>query len=317
MKPNQKGAFNEGILILVGLSIVLFVFILPAKTLGPTPGVGAFRGFSGTNTTGPTTRSSSNNPSYTSSYSGEVRLSTGSAAYATDPSAEYISIINQSDASINITGWKLQNAKNKRTYLVGGTDTHFQSDVVTIPGGTRVLSPSGRSILDAIVLKKYDEAVIVTGPMAVQSPYPVVSFKENMCSGYLENLSSYDFTPTLRMNCPRPEDEAGFANLDRGCQNFLRSFPLCHTPTYGGVDQNRQRCTGCVDGRDDLSSSCIAFIKSHENYPSCVALHEQDPEFEGTIWHIFLNQKWELWDKDNDTISLFDNEGNLVTSYTY
>jgi hypothetical protein len=310
-KNNQKGAFNEGILILLGLCIVIFVFLLPARNLGPAPSFSSFNGSFSSGFSGTSNNLQTNDSSRT------LQLGIGNASYAFEPGTEYITFRNSGKSSVNITGWTLQNAKSNRTYQVGSNDVRFQNDSARIPQGARFIAPNGSNALQNIILKPDEEAIITTGSVGVTSPYRIVSFKENMCTGYIESHDDYDFSPPLSNNCPDLRQEPGFTNLDRSCQDFIGSLPNCHTPEYDGLDSNRERCNGCIDGKIGLSNSCVAFIKSHAGYGACIANHQGDKDFEGRTWRIFLNRGWEMWARDQDSVSIFDQSGNLVTNYIY
>lgn len=251
------------------------------------------------------------------SYSKSISLSTGNARYTYQSYEEYITIYNRGREPISITGWKLENNKEGRAYNVGGSDLRrFPSDTVVIGQGALFISPTGNSQLQNIVLQSGEDAVIMTGSVGNQLPYKIVSFKENICSGYLENLPEYTFTPQLSTSCPRPSDEFGVEQLDTECRKFVERMPSCHTPKFNTRDENGDICTNCVDEKP-LSTACIAFIKSRFNYGSCIANHRYDPNFSSNTWRVFLNHGWELWAEEFETIKLFDQFGRLVTSSTY
>jgi len=90
----------------------------------------------------------------------------------------------------------------------------------------------------------------------------------------------------------------------------------CRTPEFNTRDREEDICYNCVDGKL-LSSSCVAFIKSHFNYGSCIANHASNPNFSGRTWRIFLGKGWEMWAEDYETIELFDQLGRLVDSRSY
>ena len=252
-----------------------------------------------------------------SSYAGKVSIGTGNASYAYQSYEEYITIYNRGIDPLDITNWQLVNGKDERAYNLGGGNLqHFPSDTATIPKAALFISPSGNNILENTILQSGENAIITTGKIGSQSPYKIVSFKENICSGYLEDLSEYEFTPSLDRNCPRPREEPGVKNLDTDCRKFVERMSSCHTPEFETRDRNGNICYNCVDGTP-LSSSCVAFIKNHFNYGSCVANHVSDKDFSKNTWRIFLNKGWEMWAKDYETIELFDQFGRLVDSHSY
>ena len=302
----EKGSSNaEGLIILVIL--VVIVLIMPKGPSTPT-----------TNTSQSNTPNSSVGKvaSPSSSYTKDISISTGNAAYAYQSYEEYVTIYNRGRDPVDITGWQLKNAKDKRAYSLGGDLRYFPSDIAFVPQAILFISPLGNNLLQNVVLKSGETAIITTGSITVQSPYKIISFKENICSGYLENLPEYSFTPPLSRSCPRPADEIGVEGLDTECRNFVKRMSSCHTPKFETRDREGDICHNCVDGKL-LSSSCVAFIKNHFNYNSCIANHRDDSKFSGKTWRIFLGKGWEMWAKQYETIELFDLLGRLVTSRSY
>lgn len=292
---NRGDSTTEGIII---LAILIVIMIIMPKGTSNSP-----------------TKSSQNSPS-NSSYAEDISISTGNAAYVYQPYEEYITVYNRGRNPVDITNWQLKNGKDKRAYDLGGTLQHFSADIAFIPQATLFISPSGYNVLQNVVLQSGEQAVVTTGQMGSQSPYKIISFKENICSGFLEDMDEYTFTPPLTNNCPRPADEPGVNNLGTECRKFVERMPSCHTPKFDTRDRNGDICYNCVDDIP-LSSSCVAFIKSHFNYNSCIAYHEKDSNFSGQTWRVFLGKGWEMWAKEYETIGLFDQLGRLVDERTY
>jgi hypothetical protein len=257
-----------------------------------------------------------------SRWKGKISLSSGSGPYEIQPNQEYITISAfglKSDEKVNITGWTLTNAKGTRAYPLNDRVTYYPSDRVSIPSGIRLLQTSGTNITSPIVLEQGGSAVIVTGSMPNTSRFKVSSFLLNSCSGYLETTPTYDFVPPLSTNsCPRPSKEIDLVTLDSSCRKFVENMQTCRTPEFSDwtiVNGSPQR--DCVDGTCGLSSTCRATIKNAISYNACVAKHAGDANFYTKEWRIFLDQKWELWAKEFETISLYDNEGRLVHSVSW
>lgn len=310
----QRGSSEvEGILI---LAVILIIMIL-----GPDG-----------NETGTTITSSQGQPvSYGSVVSGSVNTSSslrsapqsqnisigsGNAAYAYQSYEEYITIENWGDNPVNITGWQLKNGKDKRPYYQAGGLQRFSADVVIIPRAAKFISPSGNHVFQDAMLKRGERAIVTTGGVGVRSPYEIVSFKENICSGYIERLPDYAFTPPLSQSCPRPDREPGIENLDVECRRFLSNLSACETPRFDTRTEDGEICTNCINGRP-LSGACVAFAKDHYNYGSCIAYHAGDADFESSTWRIFLGRGWEMWATDYETIELFNNLGQLVDFQHY
>ena len=307
MKRNfQEGNGTlEGIVILAVLLVIILIMPKGAPDSTTTPDSSRNTGSSGGNVT-----------STNSSYARDISLGTGNAAYVYQPYEEYITIDNRGRESIDITNWQLKNGKDKRAYDFGGSLKYFPADTATIGQAAIFVSPSGLNKFQNVVLKPSETAIITTGSIGSQLPYKIVSFKENICSGFLGDLPEYRFTPTLTRDCPRPENESGVSGLDIECRRFIERMSSCYTPKFNTRDSEGNICSNCVDGKP-LSSSCVTFIKNHFNYSSCIANHANDSNFSGRTWRIFLGKGWEMWAKDYETIELFDQLGRLVDSRSY
>lgn len=312
MRKNlQRGESNlDGIAIIF---VIILVIILSPKE-GPSESFWSWNDG--------TTLSSSGSSGSTLTASGSadsstILLGSGNAPYSYQPYEEYITIENLGRAALNITGWQLKNGKDERTYYLGGQLQRFSADVAVIPKGAGLLSPSGNSFLQDIVLESGEKAIITTGTLrAIRTPYQITSFKENMCTGYIEDLPEYAFTPPLSRNCPKPELEPGIEALDTECKNLIKRLNSCETPVFDAKDRKGQDCSTCIKG-ERVSSSCAAFIKEHYSYQGCVAYHAGDRNFSGRTWRVFLGRGWEMWSKEYETIELFDRFGQLMNFRNY
>ena len=317
----ERGEIGEGIVFLLGLMLVIFVFVLPKRgaqlptniqagqksaevAWGNTGSISGSKGSSGSS-------GSSGSTDY------NLQLNSGNARSEIQNYLEYITLDNRGRNPVSISGFTLKNAKENRAYAVGGNEVHYASDLVTIPRGALYIAPKGGSQLRDIVLGSGERAIVTSGSNGNKTPYTIVSFKENKCSGYLEASGDYTFTPSLDNSCPVPSQESGFQNLDRSCKDFLNGFSTCHIPTYNGRSANNEPCNGCVDLKSGLSNSCIAFIQSHTNYNSCILNHKDDADFNSNTWRVFLGSRGELWADKDETISLFDKAGVLINSISY
>jgi len=304
--------YAEPILILVGL-----VSIMILSTMGPDNQSSGSR--AGTNSGGFLENSDESGQAITSSnspYENSVSVSYGNAAYAIQSYEEYITLTNYGKESLNITDWQIKNGKDKRTYYLNGSLQRFVSDIATIPQGTLFISPDSNNRMQDIILETGESAILTTGRLGSQFPYKIVSFKENKCSGYLENMPEYDFSPSLSSNCPLPRNTFGLEVMDTECRRFVERLPSCQTPEFGGKDKNDNPCPNCVNGTQ-LSSTCTTFTKINVSYAGCVASHLNDPDFSGHTWRVFLGHGWEMWAEQYETIEIFDNIGRLVHSSSY
>lgn len=315
-KHLTRGSLLEPTLLLITLSIIIFLFILPSRVPGPQRSIFDFSNSSGSTFRDPYRADDENVYTLqpTSSHAKSISIKRGNAASSYQPREEYIVLENNSRSSIDITGWKLTNGKDRRVYELGNTLQRYPAEEAYIPSGTKLLSAS--NILQNIVLEAGEEAVITTGKPSLFGSIPITSFKENMCTGYLENTRNYDFTPSLRQQCPDPSEEPGFENLDEKCQDFINGLRSCAIPDIGGRDEEGDRCDNCVNG-ERISRICRTFIETHYNYQGCVAYHGLDEDFYLDTWRVFLGKTWEMWAKSKEVISLFDKAGSLVDYLQY
>lgn len=326
-KDLQKGASN-----LLGI-IILFVIILVMLSSGgsntPRRSGGSFLSFTpgvygvsedtgaGSTYTGSYEEDYRDSQVRSSGFSNSISIGSGNASYAYQSYEEYVTIDNRSRNPINITGWELRNGKDHRSYNYGGNLQRFSADIATIGQGALRLSPTGNNVLQDIVLGSGEKAIITTGSVAVQTPYKIVSFKENICTGYIEMLDDYSFSPPLSQNCPRPSEEPGISSLDSTCRDFVSRLSSCRTPNFDArTPDGKGPCTTCVNGKI-LSSQCAAYIKEHFTYQGCVANHGDRPNFYLRTWRVFLGRGWEMWNKDYETIELYDRTGELVDFQNY
>lgn len=248
-----------------------------------------------------------------SRWKGLVKIGLGNARSSTNPDKEYITlqVSRQNAFPITISGWSLMNDKSNKIIQVINFDASNRgvSDIVTIPQGTILVSTSRINFKKPIVLKPGDKAYVITG----KSPdaYPVIlntSFKENECTGYFEQINN--FYPSLQYKCPYPKTEAIGLLLDESCIDFIDRLGACRDPFLN----NKNR----IDLETKLSNQCRAFISNTFNYEKCSMFHRNDKDFFSNIWRIYLGiSDRELWANKRDTITLFDQEGKIVDSYSY
>lgn len=245
-----------------------------------------------------------------SQWSEKIRLSLGNAQYEIQPMNEYVTLYSQSQTPINISGWKLVSSRQKVAY---------QPATVLIPLGRKLFDPLSTASLAPIILEQGDQAYIITGKMPALSPYVInASFKKNICSGYLEELPNYQFTPSLYSNCPRAVEAPGAKAMDDDCYEFIERLGSCHTPEFHSVrNYQGEMEDGYVDDTPYLSSNCQSYLKSMYNYPACVARNKDKANFFDKTWYIYLDQKYELWGEKRETISLYDSQGLLVDKIEY
>ncbi len=257
-------------------------------------------------------------PSGASPWLGKVKIGSGSAQYEFQPNHEYITLeaaYNNSEP-INISGWWLKNGKDSRTYHVSGQSRPGVSDWVRIPLAVETfVGGEANAPRDPIMLAPGGRAVISTGAIAARSPYHInASFRVNLCSGYLDDLPNYIFTPNLWTQCPAPRDELNLNTLDDDCFDFVKNLAACHVPEFDeDADGNEY-----VDGRLlDLSRHCRAYVAEHFDYNACLRWYGQSPDFKSDEWRVFLNRSFELWEDNREIITLLDADRRVVDEYRY
>ena len=239
---------------------------------------------------------------------GQVSINDGNGAYEIQPGKEYIELTASYSnlAPINITGWQ----------LVNNPARHNPVGVAVIPSAVKLFTSAGASTWGPIILRPGDRAVVITGRPLSLSYWPIQqSFRFNKCVGYLdEEFKNADITPSLRTRCPRPADEPGVATLPDKCYDFVRSMSSCHEPEF---EENREGINR-VDGQiDDLTNQCRLYIQDHFNYNACVKWHEQDSDFYGDEWRVYLNRTWDMWAENRELITLYDQSGKIVAEESY
>jgi hypothetical protein len=202
---------------------------------------------------------------------------------------EYITLSanNLNTAPINITGWSIQSA------LTGVR--------VYIPTGVRTFKMGRLGSISDIYVDPAREVVVTTGVSPIGD-----SFRENICTGYLEQFQNFE--PELKKSCPLPSSELpdtlenlkrygntcfDFINSLNQCEYFLESFP------------------------NDISDECQSFVKNALTYNGCVERHQWRPSFSTGDWRVFLNRRYELWQNNRDVIRLLDKEGRTVDVWSY
>lgn len=219
-----------------------------------------------------------------SSYSTSVRFSRDlTGVSATDPKAEYVVLSLSSGAgkAVSTAGWKLIGEEGSAGFPQGAE----------VPRSGRV------NELAPITLRPGDTAIVVTG----RSPIGL-SFRENLCTGYLEE--NQDFRPALTLECPSAwqEYERYYDDDEEACRRFVQTAPYCSSET---------------DVPSGVSSSCERFTEEYLNYNGCVAAHGKDSDFASRTWRIFLGRSDELYPRSNGTIRLVDAEGKTIDSLEY
>ena len=195
---------------------------------------------------------------------------------------DYLSLYNNEDETINITGWT----------LTSNTDT------ITIPKAIKKLGyPFSSNTETDIELTKGDEVIVSMdiGPSGID-------FRTNKCTGYLDQLSQH--TPPLEEECPSL-NISEYDHLSSVCQSFINGLDSCEIPDYS----------------EDLAvsndSECVGFLNDKFNYSQCYQDYSKDIDFLLDEWRVFVNKSSDVLGDTTDTLVLRDKDGLLVDKYTY
>jgi len=224
-----------------------------------------------------------------SPYRGQVHITdTYSGVTADDVSLEYLMLEADpgNTAPVVVSGWSLQSVYNNIR--------------VTIPQGTRMFYSGAIPETSLISVSAGEKIVVSSGVSPVG-----ISFKENLCTGYLGQFQI--FIPTLEERCPTAESEvlvnpATSRTADPECVAFAQSIP---------------RCQFYIGGPPDVSDQCYSFIRNSMTYNGCVAMNKWRPSFAGDTWRVFLSRQKELWKQEHDVVRLLDQEGRVVDIWAY
>lgn len=212
-------------------------------------------------------------------------VSGAGSADSRDESVE-ISIPSNASQSVDISGWK----------LVSEATGVF----ATIPNGTALPISGIVNQVQNIVLTPGERAIVISG----RSPIGT-SFRENKCIGYFGAFQR--FYPQLPQNCPVPSDElvsfyGAYYIRDPDCIDYVNGLSRCQ------VD---------VSPPTTLSSACRNFTVKYLNYNGCVAAHQNDSDFGGNTWHIYLGRTSSMWRTKHEIVKLLDINRKTVDAFSY
>ncbi len=156
---------------------------------------------------------------------------------------------------------------------LSGLKIEIADKQITIPQGASTFIASQINNLEDIYLAPGEKVYLNMG----RSPVGV-SFKENLCSGYLAETQS--FTPQFIGSCPRLAPPAG-------CESEFESIPKCTSP----IKINHVFTPLCLE----------AVLKL--NYNDCLAENLNQKNFLGQ-WRIYLNQEGNLKFEKDDEVEL-------------
>jgi hypothetical protein len=184
--------------------------------------------------------------------------------------------LNASD-TIDVTGWQIKSQRSGEY----------------IPQAINYYDPSGLAVPSDIILKSGDAVYLYSS----SAPF---NLRLNECIGYVAHVAN--FMPALPANCPYV-DRSQIESFTGVCQNYILSIGGCQAPNMASPQIPQ------------TDYACQNYLENHFTYRSCVADHENDPNF-------LSNQVW-VWmgnnvvDQYHDTVTLLDRNGLLVDIYSY
>ncbi len=186
---------------------------------------------------------------------------------------------NNGDEDVNINGWKISGTKG--SYSISKAVSVYRQGEINDP--------------EDLILRKGGE-VIIRGENSPMN----MNFQLNTCTGYLNG--TYNFSPSLPNNCPRPTS-SDMTGVLPPCRNYLLGLGSCVLP-----DPNKLNSFAS-------DSNCRSFADDNLNYRGCFDNYYRDNDF--------LSGKWQLYsgtnflDRDNDDLELRDKDGLLIDRYYY
>lgn len=224
-----------------------------------------------------------------SPYRGAVTMSHSvSGAGSSNPQYEYIEIQVAGNATspINLSGWTIE------------SDASGSS--MTIPKGTEVPTSGIVNASQDIILTAGMRALIISGPSPIGA-----SFRENKCMGYFSAFQT--FYPSISQNCPTPSTElSSFYGpdyiRDAACIDYVNKI---------------SRCQPVLSPPVTVTGACQAFLVQHLNYNGCITAHQNDADFKGSAWRIYLGRSNSMWRTQHEFIKLKDANGKTVDAFSY
>ena len=224
-----------------------------------------------------------------SQYRGVVKMNHYiSGAGSSDPKNEYIELYVAQDAGapVNISGWKLS--------------SDVTGSMSTLPKGTETPISGIVNASQDIIITPGKRAMIISGRSPVGA-----SFRENKCIGYFSTFQQ--FSPPLPQNCPSPSDElstyygAGYLR-DIACIDYVNKL---------------SRCQVALSPPAGATGACKSFMTQYLNYNGCLGAHQNDADFRGDTWRVYLGRTTPLWGTRREVVRLVDTDGKTVDAFSY
>lgn len=200
---------------------------------------------------------------------------------------EFAVIEVNGNTAVSTTGWSLQSALTRTR--------------ISLPRAAAAFTLGAANTVEPVQLSPGTTIIVSSGVSPVG-----VSFRENICSGYLGQLQHY--APPFPATCPAPLDSIpatpdAIAALGESCFDYLASVPSC---TFPGAATPAS-----------LSGACRATIAERLTYNGCTRRFSSHPGFSTNRWRLFLDAQGPLWQSSRDAVRLLDAQGRTVATYSY
>lgn len=190
---------------------------------------------------------------------------------------------------------------NKKKILLTGMlfKSRMTGNQASLGEGVNLYYSNTLNKAEPVFLAPGQTAYVITG----KSPLGY-SFRTNKCIGYLNNYYK-NFIVPFSSRCPS-----------------IKSYPLPARP-----NAFKDNCLDFLDGigscqaffefPSDLADECRTFITDRATYQRCVADFSNDQNFLGNEWRVYLGRGDSLWKDRREIVDLIDQQGNIVSTYTY
>ena len=202
----------------------------------------------------------------------------------------------------------IANVHNKEPVNISGMilQSLITGNIAIIPKGTKLYKLGQINAVEDIMLKPGQAAMIYTG----SSPLSV-SFQENKCMGYLNNLNSFN-PPINTLWCPNPKKL-----VPNTVDNIKKYGDVCMEAV-----NNLRKCqyfTSENSYYNKVTPECKSKLTTEFTYEACVARSANDKDFYplNSAWRVYLELPQRLWKDKYEVIKLMDKDGKtiFVTSY--
>jgi hypothetical protein len=222
-----------------------------------------------------------------SPYASSIEFQIG-AADNPNVSEEYVVIRNSSLAAapVTVSGWSVRSVYTGMRAVIPMAASPFEQGVV--------------NSVQPITLAAGESVLFSTGASPVG-----VSFRETMCTGYLEQTQQ--FSPRLSNACPRPTDlmqrtPQNASRYGASCLDYVERLPQCSYPTIVP---------------SDLSPACRSYLVNTFSYTGCMNAYGSGASTYIGTWRAYAVSSHELWQNTHDSLVLLDAEGRTVATINY